>query len=341
MLAELLTGAGYRTRAAISALFLGPRFGFARGFERFDYLRSAPTKERRAGAAVDVALDLVAEAPEGEPLFFLLHVFDPHLPYDPPPPWDRRWTGAYDGPLAPPLNPIEEIRANRFRPTPEEAAYARALYDGEVAYTDREVGRFLREIGTLRSRPRWIFVTSDHGEEFGDHGGWEHGHTMYRELVRVPLIALPPGGRGEKAAVVDARVRTFDLFPTIVQLAGAELPAGLPALSLVERTGGEVPGYSEREHLGIPSASLRERGHTLIVHPDGQPPELYDLARDPGERRNVASERPGILSELGERIRSLGEVLEKTAAALGPADGAPELDPELEAQLRALGYLGD
>lgn len=346
LLAEIVSEAGYTTRAVVNALFLRPHFGFDRGFEVYDHEISSAEQERRAGPSVDDALGLLERCPPNRPLFFHLHVFDPHLPYDPPPPWNRRWTGGYPGPLAAPFNPLQEMRTGKFRPSSEDVEFVRGLYDGEVAYTDGEIGRFLREVERIRGdRERLVVVTSDHGEELGDHGGWEHGHAMYRELVRVPLIVVPPASWKVRPRVESDQVRLLDLFPTVLETAGAPLPPGLPGLSLIGLLQGrpteDRPAYSEREHLGTPATAYRDGGYTLIRYPGRWRSRLFDTSSDPGEQVDRAAERPDVADSLERRARALSEALERTAGALASADTAQALDPELEEKLRAVGYLGE
>jgi arylsulfatase A-like enzyme len=118
--------------------------------------------------------------------------------------------------------------------------------------------------------------------------------------------------------------------------------AGASLVSLLREEGPvpDRPAYSEREHLGTPSAALRQDGFTLIVYPEGQPSELYDLREDPGETRDLASRMPDRVDLLEMRLQELAGDLERQAAGLGTRPEEEELDPELLEQLRSLGYVG-
>ena len=345
-LAELLAPAGYRTRAVVNAPFLGWEFGFDRGFESYDLVPWSPTKRRRAEPAVDAALGIIRDEPAGKPLFLLLHLFDPHLPYDPPPPWDRRWTGDYRGVLQPPVDPLEEVRSGIYDPDPDDLAYLRGLYHGEVSYADEQLGRFLSELDRLApERERLIIVTADHGEEFGEHGGWEHGHSVYRELVQVPLILVPPDSWRIEAGVVESQVVQLDLFPTVLEAAGVAPPGPVPGRSLLsvmrQRGALDHPAYSERPSLGSPSVALRDGRHTLVLYFDDRAPQLYDGSVDAVEASDIAGEHPERVQELRSQAVELRAALDRLVAAMPGAPLPAELDPQLEQQLHSLGYIDD
>lgn len=340
--AEELHDAGYQTAAIINAPFLSPDFGFARGFDLYDYQPASNHKLRRAEASVQKALDVAAGAPKGKPLFLVLHLFDPHLSYDPPEPWKSRWTGDYKGPLRAPLNPIAAMRAGTFRPSPRDLAFVRALYDAEVAYTDHWLGSFFDRLPKVRpNRPRWVVVTADHGEEFGEHGGFEHGHGMYRETTEVPLLVVPPAKPSRQ--VVETQVRTLDVMPTLLAAAGLPLPSDISGRSLVSlldaggAEGRDRLALSEREHLGPPASALRTGDLSLISWHERPVPELYDQKLDPAEARDVAGERAAQANGLARRLRSIEGALALRAREMGRSKKA--IDPKLAEELRSLGYL--
>jgi choline-sulfatase len=342
-LAELLAAAGYRTLAVANGLFLSPSFGFDRGFAVYDYVASSNRAIRHAGDSVDAALKQLRKAHNGGPLFLFLHLFDPHLAYDPPPPWDRRWTEDYQGPF----KGLRKMRSGAFDPSPKELAGIRALYDGEVAYADQELGRFFRELETILSgRERMIVVTADHGEEMGEHGAWEHGHAMYRELLQVPLLIVPPASRRVARPVVDAQVRLLDLMPTFLEAASIEPPAALPGVSLFPWFEQSAPGddlvvYSEREHLGAATASVRDGNHALIYYAQGPRVELFDQRRDPAESTDLAEREPERVRVLREQLAAVSASLEQSAAALEGGRESVNLTPDQLEQMRSLGYLED
>jgi len=344
-MAEKLALLGYESHAVINAPFLDPRFGFDRGFRTYDYFPSSNLDVRRAAASVDRALALMREIPPERPAFLLLHLFDAHLAYDPPPPWDARWSGEYAGELRAPFTDLKSMREGTLRPDVADAAFIRALYDGEVSYVDQQLGRFVRGLREIeRFRERWIIVTADHGEEFQDHGGWEHGHTMYTEQVRVPLVIVPPEGTAPAGATVAAQVRTLDLFPTVLELAHLPTPKGISGrslLPLLERSSSEHrPALSEREHLGTPARSLRDGDFTLIDYGGSGRSELYEFSSDPLELRDLAEDRPERVRSMETKLEAMMDLLEARSDSTGGRPKAINLDPKLLDQLRSLGYAG-
>ena len=341
-LAETLAGAGYYNVGVVNGYFLSPDFGFDRGFDVFDYVSSSNLDIRRAGESVDAALAHLEHAPRDRPWFLFLHLFDPHLAYDPPEGW-RGSAGDYEGPYA----DLRGMRTGRLDTSPSALERMRALYDGEVGYVDSEVGRLVQNLGTERAR--LLVVTADHGEEFGDHGGWEHGHSMYQELVRVPLIVVPPADRPPSRTRVDTQVRLLDLMSTALEATGLEPAPGTPSQSLFpwfEATEGAVPrdedlpAISEKVHLGEPCLALRDGEYTLIGTPGSRRWELYSRG-DPLETTDLAPGHRQELDRLRGRLRRMMRVLRDRSETFGKAEQGVEIPTgELES-LRSLGYIED
>jgi arylsulfatase A-like enzyme len=190
-----------------------------------------------------------------------------------------------------------------------------------------------------------IIVTSDHGEEFGEHGGFWHGTTLYDEQVHVPLVVRLPGGEASGTTITDW-VRHVDVAPTILRFAGTRAPEGMQGGDLF--SAGRRPVFAEEDHEGNRLVSVRVPGengqadYKLIIANEGNPrglpgTELFDVTRDPRERDNVA--RRG-----GEPLTRTREALE--AAVRASAEGAvaaqsQELDESAAERLRSLGYAGD
>jgi len=340
-LAERFHDAGYDTGATVSAYVLVSKFGLAQGFDSYDdsltmddvYRFYAEIPADEAVRRFERWLDGRGAGQGGErPFFAWLHLFDPHQPYAPPPPFDRRFPGD--------------------------------PYRGEIAFVDRQVGVLLDGLQERGLRDGTaVVVTSDHGEAFGEHGEEGHGLLAYDETLHVPLIVDAPGLAAGR--VVDERVSLYDLTPTLVELFGLDAgletgpePGGpLPGRSLVPALGGDGGGlaaappiYFETvagEQKGwAPLTGLIEDGHKLIEVPQ---PELYDLDADPRERHNLlaadgepavatAGEREGT-RRLARRLRrDLAEMV--AAAPDGGRASTRELSDEDRRQLAALGYLG-
>jgi arylsulfatase A-like enzyme len=178
-LAERLREHEYATGAVVAnGLVLLKGAHFDQGFTYF----SGPPGPQRAAQAVDAALAFLKKR-EGLPTYLYVHTMNPHWPYAPPSPFDRRFGPS---PARVATGPSDEWE-------PRDRHRIVAQYDAEIAYGDQEFGRFVRELKARRLYDRALIVfLSDHGEEFLDHGGWEHGHTLFDELVRVPLVREVP-----------------------------------------------------------------------------------------------------------------------------------------------------
>jgi arylsulfatase A-like enzyme/Flp pilus assembly protein TadD len=308
-LAELLRGRGYATAAFVSAFPLDSRFGLDQGFETYDDrfpARARPglvVSERPAEKTVSAALPWLA-AQKG--LWFCwVHLWDPHEPYAPPEPY-----------------------LTRFRDDP---------YSGEVAYVDAQLDRLFKELDKLQlTRRTLILFTADHGESLGDHGEQFHGYFAYNATIWVPLIICAPG---IGPARVKDDVSHVDVFPTICDLLGVEKPAALQGSSLLPllrgRTRPARPIYFEslEAYLNRGWAPLRgfiEGGKKFIDLPI---PELYDLAGDFGEAKNLAE--TSSLPAFQKRLRDIMAVGASPAASGSVRKTA---DRETVERLRSLGY---
>jgi arylsulfatase A-like enzyme/Tfp pilus assembly protein PilF len=321
-LAERLSDAGYRCGAVIAAFVLDQRWGLSQGFDSFedDIAMEADQRldlagvQRRADRVVDLGLEWLEEEDE-RPFFAWLHLYDPHIPYDPPEPYATRFGGRG----------------------------LRGLYDGEIAFTDFHIGRaldWLEKQGLAENTV--VVVVGDHGESLGDHGETEHGYFVYDATVRVPFIVRVPGA-GLEGVRIPAQVRTIDVLPTILDLVDVEAPEKLHGESLVPlmlEPDGEGPGSAYSESMSVHlqygwSAlySLRTDEHKYIDAPRA---ELYAFANDPSETRNLLGELPGVAERLRTALESLRDEIEAGAPETQEAD----LDEDTLAMLAALGYVG-
>jgi arylsulfatase A-like enzyme len=326
-LAGLLRDAGYRTAAFTGGGQLDRRFGLDRGFEEYRETRFNQNFHDTAGLGIEWL-----RAHRGERVFLFLHTYEPHHPYV-----ARGLRGLesdYDGPLPPviSLELLKEIKSGSREIDERDLRHIVNAYDNDLRSTDdgfRRLHRFLRRQGLLEDA--LIVVTSDHGEEFGEHGsvGW-HGHTLYEELLRVPLIVKLPGN-AHAGTRVPSSVRGLDIAPTILELAGVPVPDGFQGVSLrplmspgslsVDR-----PALSELD--AVPSSvSYRRRPWKL----DGA--RLFDLDADPLEARDLAPVEPERLESLNQSVREWLGILPP------PAPERVELEDSTLEQLRALGYL--
>lgn len=350
--AELLDAAGVRTLAFTNAAFVNRLLGLTRGFEFESHEHAYNHEIRRADATIDAALAQLAKD-DGRPTFCLIHLFDPHLDYDPPGEFAQR----YVEPGAAPRRALQWQDCSRVLPgqsetvTPEHAARVRAAYDAEIAFVDAEIGRFVAELGRRGDLARTtIVVTADHGEEFWEHGAFEHGHSLYDELVRVPLIVRTPGSSA-RGQVLDAQVRTLDILPTVFEVFGLPEAPGFEGRSLFSLVRG---GDSEPRTVvldgtlyGRDKAALRTESHKLILERAPGAPrriELYDWRADPLERHDLAATEPELAEGLRLELEARLAGYARQAANLRPGellDLSPANQAEILRQIEALGYGGD
>ncbi|HVT04674.1 MAG TPA: sulfatase-like hydrolase/transferase [Thermoanaerobaculia bacterium] len=304
---SVLKKAGYESGAAVSAYVLHGSTGIA---DAFDYYEDAIGLEsgiavgrlQRPGSRTVAVADEWLQPRANKPLFFLLHLFEPHAPYEPPEPFRSR--------------------------------YAANLYDGEVAASDDLVGTFIAFLKQQGIYDRaLIILLSDHGEGLGDHGEQEHGIFLYREVLHVPLMIKLPGGKrgGER---IGAPVQLIDVAPTIASVVGTAPDKRWTGTSLVDSAVGQTGRtiYSEtlypRLHLGWSELrSLLDKQYQLISSPK---PELFDYIADPRETRNVLNDQRRVYATMRKQLDAFGKTI------VAPSN----INPEEAAKLAALGYIG-
>lgn len=314
--AELLKKKGYHTAAFIGAVILDSKTlapGLDRGFDFYDNFPQHSASQSHWGRVERRGMDVVQHAqtwltahPAG-PHFVWVHLYDPHDPYEPPPPYSQ--------------------------------TYKDHLYDGEIAYADSALGKF---IAYLKAH-NWyanslIVVVGDHGEGLGEHNEETHGIFLYDSTLHVPLIVkMPQQPATDK--VVESQVRTTDILPTVIELVGAQPPERLDGETLMPylagKTAADRPAFGETDYplrFGwAPLRSVREEGFKFIEAPR---PELYNLQADSGEMKNLYEPwNPNV-----QKLRAMLADLKSKMPAASPSAasvGQGTLD-----ELRALGYLG-
>lgn len=310
-LAEAFSARGYATAGFVASLVLDGRFGLTRGFGTYDdHINPEPVPghgpgERNARQMTGLALAWLSRAPKGKPVFLWVHYVDPHYPYNP-----------------------RDVKPG---------AGARERYAGEVAFMDREIGRLLAALPG--GAGRWLIAAvADHGESLGEHGEPRHGIFLYHATVHVPLILAGPGvprGRVVREAVAARRLAATLLRLAAPGRSAASFGAPLPGLPGVE-SGSPVPIYLTCRYLWkafgwSPLEGVFDGRFKLIVVPR---PELYDLAADPGETRNLLAGPPEQWQPARELRRELAAM--RGAFKIHPAEAA---DPRLQSALQSLGYL--
>lgn len=335
-LPERFARAGFRTAGFHGLAQMAPEYGFGRGFESYE-----PRPGRLSGVVGEALawLDGVGDSP----FFLFLHTYDVHHPYEPAPESLRRFETGYDGPLPPTIS-IELLDlARQGRVTFDEAdrRHIVATYDAEIFEMDAAVGALLDGLRKRGRLDKIVFaLVSDHGEEFAEHGvmGW-HSHTLYQELLRVPLIVRLPGGRGGGLRVAD-RVGLIDVGPTLLEGSGLAPDAGeghslLPLVNPVSPAAERLSArLARRPFLALGEIQGRRFDALLLGSRKLYESALFDLGGDPGERHDLAGADPRQARAMRELLDQLGR------SAARPAGGSPlALDSETEQSLRALGYL--
>lgn len=357
-LTESIKALGHRTSAFVMTVLLARHWGFGRGFDFYYHHQGVVVAEKQTNTAIDwLDWHLFHQRREQRPdaFFLFVHYFDPHETYSPPEPFLSMYTGGYDGTLAP-EDQVTKTFAERDFPTPQDYEYVIGLYDGEIRYTDQEVGRLLRRLDTLELLDDMIvIVTSDHGEEFKDHGSMGHQSTVHREQLQVPLIIVGPGlPAGTR---VDSQVSLVDVYPTLAGLLGADLPShaqGMDLRKLLPDPGKVPPRGSQHEReryaelgpLGetwspnLHVKSVRTGEYCLIEDFDRGTRSLYDHRKDPSEKVDLYHARRNH-PRVRALVRKLREFVRAGRSFSSEAANQPtvELDENTRQQLKALGYL--
>jgi arylsulfatase A-like enzyme len=327
-LAESLHDAGYYTAGFVNNACVRGRYGFAQGYDLYDdAFVDRPKSDAENKVRADevngkvtgwLTTDWPAANTGGRPLFLFVYYMEPHVFYDPPAPYDTLYDPDYTGPLTPASFGIgQDVVEGRFVPSPRDIDHLLALYDGEITFWDVYVGELLNELqqqGLLDNS--LIVLTSDHGEMFGEHGKWVHGTALYEEEVRVPLVMRYPG-RIAPGQVITTPVQSMDLMPTILEYAGAAVPANLQAAGLrglIEGRGAparrgvysELDSIKDTSHWGYWLApktdlrSAREGQWKLIAHiGDQASDELYQVRPDTlAEGENLLAQQAAVAEQL-------------------------------------------
>ena len=343
LLPEVLQAHGFATASFISNGYVSDRFGFRQGWDTYrNYLREG-LRNRAENVAADV-LAWLDGRDASTPFFAYVHTIDPHVPYRPPRRYlelygDTEYRGPVDFRLDATL--LENVKLGRVQLGPRDREHLQALYDGEITYHDvhfRAILDGLERRGLADET--MVIVTSDHGEEFWDHGSVGHGHSVYEELLHVPLFVKLPGVPARR---VEASVGLVDVMPTILEALEVEAPQAMSGRSFLAelRGAGEdaprasVSGFMENWR------TVSDERFKLIVRPR-RAAQLYDLLEDPGETRDLAPERPWTVRYLREQLAvRLDATRARERATRAHRAARTRIDDETAAQLRAIGYVVD
>ena len=352
--ADAMQAGGYTTSGFVSNINLAPSFNFQQGFDEYSYyapdylfgaeesssklviysilrvinfkIQSSQWVEQYYQDSRTVNADALPwiERHKDDRFFTLIHYMDPHDPY---------FVHPYDG--------TGIARVDNQNPDPALAEEMKELYAGEIRYMDESLGDL---VDTLKRNGIYdntlILFTADHGEEFQEHGGWWHGTTLYDEQIGVPLIAKFPAGM-QVPAQPQGIGRLLDVAPTILAVAGIEIPEDWQGTDLVVPIPPTRTAFAEEDHEGNVITAAR-RGTLKLIraqagNPRGLPEvELFDVRRDPGETQNLASDREVEVADLDNEIVAITTGAADSAVA---SAGEVEMDDATRERLRALGYI--
>ena len=317
-LAATLRAAGYHTAAVVASVVLDRATGLDRGFDRYDDNQRVGPKsafgylERGASQVEDASIAALHGLTP--PFFLWVHFYDPHVPWVAPPAFAKRHPGSG--------------------------------YDAEIAFADAALGGVLRAASERAGGSLVVAVASDHGESLGEHGENQHGYTLHRGVLRVPLILTGPGiPRGR---TVSTTVGLVDLAPTLAGIARVPL-SGAQGRSLQRFWTDGAAAAAPETNAGLWEESLHplfDSGWAPLrglltsrwQFVDAPRPELYDRENDPGERADVSGAHADVVEELRRRVHELGASMGDVAEPESGPSATPD-DKERRERLASLGYL--
>ena len=352
-LAEEFRDHGYQTFAVVNTHNVGaPEFQLGQGFDadHFRYImeteddpKTAKLKTFDSGdVVVSTAKEMLRARDEDKPFFLFLHFYDVHTDFTPKSEYRERFVGSYSGRLTGSTTQLVKVRDGEETLTDADVRWLREMYDAEIRQLDDLLGRFFTWLDEEKLRDETLFVvTSDHGEEFQEHGSVLHGRTYYQEVLRVPLLLRGPGIPSGKG--VTTPVSGVDITPTILALMGIPSSQARDGLDLTPTwSDGQLPErllFSEADHNNKIDGEfvydirkmVRGGEEKLLLDTHTGRQELYDLSTDKGERHDLSGAAP-------DRVRDLRAQLERFLAGAVEGEAIPPQSEEELKVLKALGY---
>lgn len=331
-LTTMLKREGYKIAGFSTSPNLSARHGFIKGFDVY------ACEEVRAPIVCDRALKWLASIGR-ENFFLFLHFYDVHTDYEPLPHYLSMFETSYNGNVDGKGSTLYRVRDGELSISEADVRHLIALYDAEIRQFDNTIGMFFQILEERDMLSKTIvIVTSDHGEEFAEHGGVLHGRTLYDELLRIPFIMAGPGIPAGK--IRKEQVQLIDVMPTILDLCDAKTPKsveGRSLLSLIEKEDNEwlEIAFAEADHKNAKhdiKRAVRTDRYKLYYDRYTGREELYDLVLDPGEKTDILESQPEVAESLRGRLRQW----------MATERGKPiriELTEKEKERLRALGYL--
>ena len=332
-MAEILAINGFQTASYNGGGQLDKSLGFNRGFEIYDSFSEANYENEKMSDKVTKGLSWIKEH-KGKKFFLFLHSYDIHVPYAPDKADLESLHPGYKGPVPIPVSDkfLKTVNSKKVKLSEDDKNFIISAYDAEIKSVDRAMKVLLDDLKKEGLYDKTIIViTSDHGEEFGEHGymAW-HSHTLYDELLRVPLIIKYPN-QNLSGKRVSTQTRSIDILPTILEVLNLKMKAGFQGRSLLDLTMGKDDGFdlyaiSQKDRLGSLPTSARTQDWKLYKQ------ALFDLAKDPLEKKDVAAEN----LEIKTKLRS---VIDESKKLDEPGSKEKvEIEDESVEQLKTLGY---
>lgn len=336
-LAEVFRDGGYQTSSFITNINAGTFTGLDRGFTHYhDAIRSWRDRKELRSFPGDAFFEWL-DSRDDAPFFAYVHTAEPHRPYTPPEEFESMFAGDYDGKIT---GYFDGINGYKHAVSEKDRAYVTALYDAEIRFADTAVGQLLEGLEKRNLRDNTIIViTSDHGEELFDHGGWNHGHSAYEELLRIPLIFAGPIASKTPGLRIQEPAQSIDIGPTLLEMVGLKPPESFQGHSLVPLMRGredtilsQRPVYSASTKKPRKQAIVSEQWKLISAELET---ELYDLQTDPHEEQDRFAPDDPRSRDLSEHLKVWAK--EKRKSAVPTSSQA--LSPVEADRLRALGYL--
>ncbi len=334
----------HRSYGLVNNTHLNPKFGMADGYEEYIHNRAGYSGYVNARKTADRAWDMLSSQVDGK-FFMLLHFFDPHVPYRPPKAFERKHAAGDKGTIDNlSYQSFSALHKYKYIPTGPEIAYLRGLYDGEVTYVDHQIGKLVAKISKSELlKNTWVIITSDHGEEFYEHGYFEHGHTYTNEVTQVPFILVPPKGHPlGKGQRVSTTSRHIDIAPTILDLLDATAPYPIEGKSVASLISGEETKDREcfmEYNLRVSQKRALFDGKRKVIVPKKKPSRawMFDLHTDPMEQQRLSKKKT--LRKMKRRLTDYSAAIRAMTPAHDVEAKSVELSEEEAEALRSLGYI--
>jgi arylsulfatase A-like enzyme len=334
-MAEILGDNGFRTYAIFSNINASPKFGYDQGFEKYNFVKKPTARNVRLQS-----MKALRSLKRKKPFFLYLHFMDPHSPYWPPEPYDKHFDPLYKGEITGQSHKqLDQIMLGKVKFSQQDLEHLVAQYDAEILYFDSELRALFADIESLGLLENSIIIfTSDHGEEFFEHGKLLHGYTLYQEQLRVPLIIL---GKGIPKRRIRSTVSSLDILPSLLSLLNIKENTRFQGRDITpildKKAINASPLFAEASlnavfTIKFKSVILDDWKYINDLLNNSE--ELYNLKENPAENNNLASKNPDQLTKMRDMMNKF---IQSTVTGLKRK--LIPLDKKSKKQLKSLGYI--